>query len=89
MTLALLEALAPLGSNGKKPVLETATDLVASHDLVGDVDVDVVAGKAELWPGDGHLKGSGWPRSIKWRGPGESHLNVDVGTGHARVRLEE
>ncbi len=64
-------------------------DLVAKHDGVGDVDVDVVAGKAELWLGDGHLKGSGWPRSIKWRGPGESRINVDVGTGKARVRLEE
>lgn len=64
-------------------------DLVARHGDVGDVDVDVVAGKAELWLGDGHLKGSGWPRSIKWRGPGESRINVDVGTGKARVRLEE
>lgn len=64
-------------------------DLVAKHGLVGDVDVDVVAGRAELWLGDGHLKGSGWPRSIKWRGPGESRINVDVGTGKARVRLEE
>jgi len=64
-------------------------DLVAKHGDVGDVDVDVVAGKAELWLGDGHLKGSGWPRSIKWRGPGESRINVDVGTGKARVRLEE
>jgi hypothetical protein len=64
-------------------------DLVARHGEVGQVDVDVVAGRAELWLGDGHLKGSGWPRSIKWRGPGENRLNVDVGTGRARIRLEE
>lgn len=64
-------------------------DLVAKHALVSDVDVDVVAGKAELWLGDGHLKGSGWPRSIKWRGPGESRINVNLGTGKARIRLDE
>lgn len=63
-------------------------DIVAQHDQIGDVKVKVMAGKAELWMGDGHMKGSGIPRSIRWRGPGASKIDIDLGTGDARVRLE-
>lgn len=69
-------------------VLNGHADVVAKRKQTGEVDVDVVAGKAELWLGDGHLKGAGWPRSIRWNGPGQSRLNVDVATGNARIRLE-
>lgn len=63
-------------------------DVVARHDTTGNVNVKVVAGKAELWMGDGHMKGAGFPRSIRWRGPGASRIDIDLGTGDARVRLE-
>lgn len=63
-------------------------DVVARHETTGNVNVKVVAGKAELWMGDGHMKGAGFPRSIRWQGPGSSRINIDLGTGDARVRLE-
>lgn len=63
-------------------------DVIARHAQVGTVNVKVVAGKAELWMGDGHLKGAGFPRSIRWHGPGQSRIDVDWGTGDARIRLE-
>jgi hypothetical protein len=63
-------------------------DVVARHDGTGNVNVKVVAGKAELWTGDGHMKGGGFPRSIRWQGPGESRIDIDLGAGDARVRLE-
>lgn len=63
-------------------------DVIASHERVGKVNVKVVAGKAELWMGDGYMKGGGFPRSIRWRGPGASRIVVDWGTGDARIRLE-
>ncbi len=63
-------------------------DVVTEQDSAGKVSVMVVAGKAELWLGEGHMKGAGFPRSIKWQGPGSSRINIDLGTGDARVRLE-
>lgn len=63
-------------------------DVVARHEATGKVNVKVVAGKAELWLGDGHMKGAGFPRSIRWQGPGSSRIDIDLGTGDARVRLE-
>ena len=63
-------------------------DVIARHERTGKVNVSVVAGKAELWLGDGHMRGKGVFRSLKWRGPGESRINIDLGTGDARVRLE-
>ena len=63
-------------------------DVVAAHDGTGNVNVKVVAGKAELWMGEGHMRGAGFPRSIRWRGPGRSRIKIDLGTGDARVRLE-
>lgn len=63
-------------------------DVVALHALTGNVSVQVGAGKAELWMGDGHMKGSGFPRSIRWRGPGAWRIDIDLGAGEARVRLE-
>lgn len=63
-------------------------DVIARHERVGDVNVKVVAGKAELWMGDGYMKGGGFPRSIRWQGPGRSRIDIDWGTGDARIRLE-
>ncbi|HEX9732971.1 MAG TPA: hypothetical protein VGG06_13415 [Thermoanaerobaculia bacterium] len=63
-------------------------DVIARHERVGAVNVKVVAGKAELWMGDGHMKGGGFPRSIRWQGPGASRIEIDWGTGDARIRLE-
>ena len=52
------------------------------------VKVDVGIGKADLWLRDGHIKGSGFPRSITWRGSGSARIELDLGAGNANVRLE-
>ena len=63
-------------------------DVVAPRDTAGRVTVSVAVGKAELWLGDGHIKGTGFPRRIDWQGSGASRLLLDVETGDVRVRLE-
>ena len=64
-------------------------DVLARRDRTALVNVDIGLGTADLWLGDGRVKGSGWPRSIDWRGAGEAEINVDVvGTGDVSIRLE-
>ena len=64
-------------------------DVLARRDQTALVNVDIGFGKADLWLGDGRVEGSGWPRSIDWRGSGKAEINVDVvGTGDVSVRLE-
>ncbi|MEM7349924.1 MAG: hypothetical protein AAF657_03905 [Acidobacteriota bacterium] len=64
-------------------------DILGRRDRTAMVDVDSGFGKADLWLGDGRVEGSGWPRSIDWRGSGEAEINVDlVGTGDVSIRLE-
>lgn len=63
-------------------------DIIAEHQKTGEVDASVVAGKAELWLGDGYLEGSGFPRSLAWNGPGTARIKVRLGTGDARIKLE-
>lgn len=64
-------------------------DVLARRDRTASVNVDIGFGKADLWLGDGRVQGSGWPRSIDWRGSGQAEINVDVvGTGDVSVRLE-
>jgi len=63
-------------------------DVIAQRERVGNVNVKVVAGKVELWLSDGLMKGGGFPRSIRWQGPGAARIDVDWGTGDTRIRLE-
>ncbi len=64
-------------------------DVLGRRDHTALVNVDIGFGKADLWLGDGRVQGSGWPRSIDWRGSGDAEINVDVvGTGDVSVRLE-
>lgn len=63
-------------------------DIIAGRDRTGSVKVDVGAGTAELWLGDGRIEGTGFPRSLTWKGSGTSKIEVDLGTGNVRVRLE-
>ena len=64
-------------------------DILGRRDRTASVDVDSGFGKADLWLGDGKVEGSGWPRSLDWRGSGEAQINVDVvGSGDVSIRLE-
>ncbi|MCP4659089.1 MAG: hypothetical protein GY856_27080 [bacterium] len=63
-------------------------DVIAGRDRTASVKVDVGAGKAELWLGDGRIEGTGFPRSLTWKGSGTSKIEVDLGSGNVRVRLE-
>ncbi len=64
-------------------------DLLGVRDQTALVNVDVGFGNADLWLGDGRVQGSGWPRSIDWRGSGKAEINVDVvGQGDVSIRLE-
>ena len=62
-------------------------DIVAVKDALGLVDVDVAIGKAEMWLSEGSIQGTGFPKSLKWNGPGQAVLKVNVGTGDVRIRF--
>ena len=63
-------------------------DVVHHRDAVARVKIAVGVGKADLWLGDGHLEGRGFPRSLSWSGSGVATLEIDLGAGDATVRLE-
>lgn len=63
-------------------------DLVGFQDLVQTFKADVGFGEAHLWLREGHIEGSGFPRSIKWRGSGSIEIEVDLGGGDLDARLE-
>ncbi len=64
-------------------------DVLGVRERTSLVNVDVGFGKADLWLGDGRVQGTGWPRSIDWRGSGKAEINVDVvGQGDVSIRLE-
>ena len=53
------------------------------------VKIDVGFGSADLWTKDGNrIEGSGFPRSITWRGTGTAQVEVDMGGGEAEIRLQ-
>ena len=53
------------------------------------VKIDVGFGKANLWTKDGNrIQGSGFPKSITWRGSGTAKVEVDMGGGEAEIRLQ-
>lgn len=63
-------------------------DIVHQRHLLGMVKLDVGLGNADLWLGDGRIKGHGFPRSLRWQGSGTARIEVDLGTGNIAVRLE-
>ena len=63
-------------------------DVIATRDLLATVKASVAIGKAELWLGDSSIQGTGFPKSLKWSGAGDAELDVDLGTGEVRIRLE-
>ncbi|MEM9557391.1 MAG: hypothetical protein AAGC60_24245 [Acidobacteriota bacterium] len=63
-------------------------DVVFAQDRVRNVNVDVGVGKAELWLRDSRIEGRGFPRSIDWTGSGVAEIEIDLGGGDARVRLD-
>ncbi len=53
------------------------------------VNVDNGLGKADLWLGDSRVEGSGWPKSLDWRGSGQAEIRVvGIGSGDVSIRLE-
>ena len=63
-------------------------DIAAERAGTGEVEVDVGLGQADLWLGEERIKGTGWPRSLNWKGSGAAAIEVDVvGVGDVAVRL--
>lgn len=67
---------------------EGDVDVAHRHDLVGRVSIAVGFGSADLWISDGRIEGRGFPKSVKWNGPGQARIEIDAGGGNAVVRLE-
>ncbi len=63
-------------------------DLKGQQSDVAKVSASVAVGKADLWLGEGHIQGTGFPRSLKWQGSGEAEWEVDVGTGNVAIHLQ-
>lgn len=56
--------------------------------LVQWVKIDVGVGAADLWVQDAHIEGTGFPRSLTWRGSGQAKIEIDAGTGDIDVNLK-
>ena len=64
-------------------------DVLGERDHIRHVDVDVGFGSANLWLAESRVKGTGWPKKINWKGPGDKKIEIDViGDGDVSVRLE-
>ncbi len=64
-------------------------DVLASRDRTNEVKATTGFGNADLWLGDGRIKGTGWPKAINWKGSGDARIDIDVvGSGEISVRLE-
>ena len=64
-------------------------DVLASRAGTQEVKAVVGFGSADLWLGDGRIKGTGWPKAINWKGSGAARIDIDVvGSGDVSVRLE-
>lgn len=63
-------------------------DFFAEQDLIGSFNVDVGFGKGTLWLRDSKIEAAGWPRSISWKGPGQAKVEIDLGGGEIKARLD-
>lgn len=63
-------------------------DFFGEQDLIGSFKVDVGFGKGTLWLRDGRIDASGWPRSIDWNGTGSARVEIDLGGGEIKARLD-
>jgi len=63
-----------------------SVDVVYDQAKVGKVDVNVTVGKARLMVGGGEIKGTGFPESLKWQGPGEADIEIDMASGKVEIR---
>ncbi len=64
-------------------------EVTGSRAGTGEVEIDIGFGKAQLILGEESIKGTGWPRALKWRGTGEASIDVGVtGGGNVSVRLD-
>ncbi len=63
-------------------------DYFGEQDAIGSFKVDVGFGKGTLWLREGSIEASGWPRSITWKGTGESKVEIDLGGGEIKARLD-
>lgn len=63
-------------------------DATYARDRVQRVKLAVGAGEANLWLDGARIEGSGWPRSVKWNGTGQTTFEVDAGSGKIDLRLE-
>ena len=63
-------------------------DYFGEQDLIGTFKVDVGFGKGTLWLREGSIEASGWPRSINWNGTGTSKVEIDLGGGEIKARLD-
>ncbi len=64
-------------------------EIVQKKALVQSVEIDVGAGRSDLWIGGGKVEGSGLFRGVNWSGgEGKAKIEVDIGAGNATVRLE-
>lgn len=62
-------------------------EITHERNLVGQVKIDVGVGDVHLWVDGGEVKGSGFPRSLNWKGQGAARIEVDMGTGNVDVKL--
>lgn len=62
--------------------------VVYQRSVAGSVKLDTGIGSADLWLGSERIKGSGWPRKVRWQGSGYGQINIDAGHGDIDVRLE-
>ena len=63
-------------------------DFFGEQDAIGSFKVDVGFGKGTLWLREGSIEASGWPRSITWKGTGTARVEIDLGGGEIKARLD-
>lgn len=63
-------------------------EITHERNLVGQVKIDVGIGdEVRLWVDGGEIGGSGFPRSLRWKGQGGARIEVDMGSGNVEVKL--
>lgn len=63
-------------------------EFFGSQDRIAYFKVDVGFGNGDLWLRDSKIEASGWPRSIDWKGNGQAKVEIDLGGGTIKARLD-